>query len=160
MILQAVIDGGMPVICAMSIANVEATVEYILSTAPDRVWLTCGGFYGAATLEDSVAAGLAIELLIERGYATEDQLDDEARSMLMQGRYFTSVEGILLKEELVQKLNLAQVGQLLIGVGRKDDIRAAITGEGIEEVVRDAMIATVLRVVPGHGPLLAPVGGM
>lgn len=155
-ILQAVVDGGMPTVCAMTIANIEATVDYVLSTGADRFWFTCGGFYGAATIEDSVAAGIAIDLLIERGFATENDLDDEAQSMLVLGRYFSGSRGVL-GDLLVDKLTRSQVGLLLIDVGRAADIAAAVTGEGIDSRVRTAMANTVMRVESDQGPMLVPV---
>ena len=154
-ILQSVIDGGVPTIFAMALANVDVTVDRILALDPERVWFTCGAFYGGQTLEDGVIAGLAIDGLIRAGYADENALDDEAFSMLCSARLFQE-DGVLDVEKLLARIEQLQVGSLLRNIGREADLPAAIALRGFDAGLLASMRSTVLRVDLETGPFLVP----
>lgn len=154
-ILQSVIGGQIPSVYAMALANVESTVDALVREEPARVWFTCGGFYGSQVLEDSVVAGLAIDRLLERGFATEQELDDEALSMLMLARLF-KVSGAFDPEVLLARIKVSNVGRLLSEIGRQDDLRAAITLEGFDNSLLENMRQLVLKVDSSIGPFVVP----
>ncbi len=118
-------------ISAMSFANIEATAADILQRKPDRVWIVCGGFYGGASLEDSVATGFLIKRLLDLGYATSSPVDDEAETMLIHARYFQQGR-TFLDQELLTRLLDGQVFKVLNKRGHGQDIEACINGRGLE----------------------------
>ena len=128
--LTALARAKMKSIHALCLANIDFTVQAVLRRRPDRIWFTCGGFYGSSSIEDIVASGLAIKRLIDAGFAAANDLDDEARQMLVLGELFSDGESIR-HETLTTELRGAQVGRLLTSIGHGDDIRASVCGIGM-----------------------------
>lgn len=118
-------------IFALSLANIEATAQALLAGGPDRIWLVGGGFYGGATIEDSVAAGILIKRLMQLGLATRKELDDEAETMRTHALYFQDGKEIL-EAELLTRLKSGQVSKLLTGLGHERDVIACINGTGMK----------------------------
>jgi 2-phosphosulfolactate phosphatase len=119
--------------------NIAATVESALSIGCTTFVIAAGGFYGSATLEDTVCAGRIVQCLIESGKVSHLDLDDEARIGV------ATAEAFVNDEHLVRVLKGAQVGRLLSEIGRGADVEAVITGKGIHPAIWDRMRSTVLR---------------
>lgn len=113
---------------AMSLANIEATAQALVNDKPTRIWLVGGGFYGGATIEDSVAAGFLINRLADLGYVNTKQLDDEAETMRIHASSFKQGKEIL-DSELLTRLKNGQVSKLLCGLGHDKDVIACINGK-------------------------------
>lgn len=131
-----------------SLANTEVTVDAILAGGFRRVFVICGGFYQNYTIEDTVAAGRIIGRLAQKTKGGFN-FDDEARVMKMvaEGYGFSD-------ERLISELLEGQVAKILERVGRLEDVRACITGEGIDTLWR-AMVCTAVTVkYHGSTPLL------
>ncbi|WP_174186443.1 2-phosphosulfolactate phosphatase [Nocardia barduliensis] len=153
--IQSMMHAGLKSAHVMCLANIESTVEAVLSYHPDRIWLSCGGFYGSGSMEDSIACGIAISDLIKRGFATEHEIDDDAQHMLMAARWYLR-EGCLATEELIAKLRNQQVGRLLTDIGHGGDIEAAVAGIGMQGRLWDDMAAVKLKLATNDHPFLVP----
>lgn len=138
---------------ALSFANIDATVRSVIAQHPERVWVTCGGFHGAASLEDSVAAGFAIKRLLDVGFAGTDEIDDEAEAMLILALHFSDDTG-LDEERLVERLGTKQVARLINPFGHINDVRACVRGEGLQHGMWDAMRNVSLVADTPNAPLL------
>ncbi len=143
--LGALASTGFASVHAVSFANIEATIQSIMNRAPERMWFTCGGFYGCASLEDSVAAGMAINLSIASGFADLDEIDDEAMAMLIQAQHFME-NGILQADRLQRVLANKQVARLIGAYEHAADIPACVSGIGLPDGLWLAMESTVLAV--------------
>jgi phosphosulfolactate phosphohydrolase-like enzyme len=153
--LASLISAHFQSIHALSFANIDATVRSVLAKRPERVWVTCGGFYGSSSLEDSVAAGLAIQGLIDAGFAGADDIDDEAEAMRIQAIHFRNNTQIDA-ERLVSTLDSKQVSRLITPFGHKQDIRACVRGDGLEHGLWNAMISVSLVASAQCNSLLVP----
>lgn len=119
-------------------SNYQAAVAAAVARCK-RFMIACGGFYRSGTLEDTVCAGRIIEWLMRLGAASLDSLDDEALIALATARAYSD------DEHLVRTLEGGQVGRLLSEIGRGEDIRAVVTGDGVHPLIRSRMASTVLR---------------
>jgi phosphosulfolactate phosphohydrolase-like enzyme len=146
-------SAGFASVHALSFANVDVTIGSILDRQPNRIWFTCGGFYGCASLEDSIAAGMAISLLIALGFADLDDIDDEATAMLIQAQHFTE-DGILRADLLQKVLAKKQVARLISAYGHAGDIPACVSGIGLADGLWLSMRSTVLAVEHTGVPFL------
>lgn len=116
-----------------SMRNLDLVAETITIRGYQRLVIASGGFYERLSLEDAVAGGRIIRLL---GFP-ETSMDDGALSMVaLADRYSND-------DELVDVLRNNRIGKALCHYGRKADIAAAITGEGIAPSMRAAMAGTV-----------------
>lgn len=123
-------------------ANIGSTCDAIVAQGYDRIVFVAGGFYGAATLEDTVVVGRMLQRLIDMGILSMHALDDEARMAVgLASAHANDVA-------LVETLKGAQVGRLLAQIGRADDVDAVVTGKGIDADVWRKMHATVLQYCP------------
>ncbi|TDD28370.1 hypothetical protein E1218_07570 [Kribbella turkmenica] len=138
---------------ALSMANIDATVDAVLQKSPRRIWLACGGFYGSSSLEDSVACGLATSRLIELGFTDENGLDDEALHMLLLSRSFECA-GKLDEVKLVSAMLKRQVPQLLDDIGRLEDVPACVSGNGMDAELWREMSRTTLALASQTEPYL------
>lgn len=143
---------------AMTFANVGATATAVLARAPSRIWLVCGGFYGCASLEDAVAAGLLIEQLVLRGYTRSEELDDEAEIMLVLARQYREGSGGFGMERLMQTLETKQVARLIGEFGHLSDVRACVVGDGLQPGLWDAMTPVSLAASDSAVPYLTTDG--
>ncbi|MDQ0466232.1 phosphosulfolactate phosphohydrolase-like enzyme [Caulobacter ginsengisoli] len=141
---------------ALSLANIETTVDAILRRKPDRIWFTCGGFYGSGSLEDNIASGIAINSLLSRGFTSPELLDDEAHQMLVLGRYY--LERQFFRADAVEiKLREAQVGRLMHDIGHQADIGAAVSGRGLRDPDLWSKMAEISLVAdPSDRPFVYP----
>lgn len=119
--------------------NIKATCAAILAKGYDQIVFVAGGFYGAATLEDTVAVGRMITHLIDLGTMSLRDLDDEARMSAAVADAYRN------DQHLVASLKDAQVGRLLGQIGRESDVDAVVTGKGIDASVWDKMQNVVLQ---------------
>lgn len=141
-------------IFALSLANIEATAQALLESNPNRIWIVGGGFYGGATIEDSVAAGFLTRRLIELRFVTnKEELDDEAETMRIHANYFQQGKEILDKE-LFNRLRNGQVSRLLTGLGNAKDVRACITGSGMEQTWMEMKTIALVCRDPKKGMLV------
>lgn len=142
-------------ISALSFANIAVTAADLVERNPERVWLVCGGFYGGSSVEDTVAAGFLIKRLVEIGYATEDQLDDEAQEMVVHAKYFQHGREFL-EQELLTRLQQGQVFKLLDKRGHGGDVETCINGNEIPDLW-DSMRQTALVCTDMDQRLLIPI---
>jgi phosphosulfolactate phosphohydrolase-like enzyme len=119
--------------------NIEAAIAVALKRGCDRYVVAAGGFYGSATLEDTVCAGRILKHLIAIAALSPDDLDDEARIALATADAFAD------DTKLLATLKESQVARLLREVGREDDVDAVINGMGVDEQIWVRMKSTVLR---------------
>jgi phosphosulfolactate phosphohydrolase-like enzyme len=132
-------------IYALSLANIEATAQALVGMNPARIWLVGGGFYGGATIEDSVAAGFLIKRLIELNFIKREELDDEAEAMRIHALYFHEGNEFLATE-LLTRLKIGQVARLLSKKGHEKDVVACINGKGMKQSWEDMKsVALVCR---------------
>lgn len=127
---QALSKAKFSSIFALSLANIEATANALIDAKPERIWIVGGGFYGGATIEDSVAAGFLIRALLNRGFASREDLDDEAETMRIHALHFQARDKIR-STELASRLRNGQVAKLLTGIGQGKDVNACISGAGM-----------------------------
>ncbi len=139
----------------MCMANITSTVEAVLACRPERIWLACGGFYGSGSMEDSVACGIAISRLIDCGFASEYEIDDDAQHMLMVARWYLYGDQIAANE-LIVKLRNQQVGRLLADIGHERDIDAAVAGTGMKGSLWGDMASVRLKLATNEYPFLVP----
>lgn len=139
---------------AMSMANLDKTIDQVLEGSPERIWLACGGFYGGMALEDTVAGGFAVMRILNAGFATEDELDDEALTMLMLARYYMETDYRLRGDLLTSRLQNLQVGSLLTKIGHASDIQASLEGTGMQTGLWEAMSRVTLSIPSPSVPLL------
>lgn len=119
--------------------NIKAAVDAALKEGCRLFVVAAGGFYGSATLEDTVCAGRIMQQLIASAAVSPNDLDDEARISLATADAFAD------DAELLATLKKAQVARLLKAVGREDDVDAVITGAGVDARIWERMRSTVLR---------------
>jgi 2-phosphosulfolactate phosphatase len=119
--------------------NIEAVVHAAIKAGCNRFVVVAGGFYGSATLEDTVCAGRILQCLIDAGAVLMDELDDEAKIAI------TTAEAFIDDAKLLATLKDCQVARLLREVGREEDVDAVITGAGIDPEIWGRMKSTVLR---------------
>jgi phosphosulfolactate phosphohydrolase-like enzyme len=119
--------------------NIEAAVSAALKNGCCLFVVAAGGFYGSATLEDTVCAGRILQHLIASAAISPNDLDDEARIALATAEAFAD------DMKLLATLKESQVARLLREVGREDDVDAVINGMGVDEQIWVRMRSTVLR---------------
>src|SRR5262249_22205687 len=78
--------GGLADMYVLSFANVDTLADRLRANCYDRLFIATGGFYDVITLEDMVVGG---DLLIQLGLR-DDQVDDEARTMMACARAISS----------------------------------------------------------------------
>jgi len=127
------------------LTNIGPTCDAIAALGLNRIVFVAGGFYGAATLEDTVVVGRMLHRLIDVGMLTTDCLDDEARMAVAVAKVYCD------DTQLVESLKASQVGRLLARIGRGDDVDAVVVGTGIAPQVWRNMHEIVLKYVPDTG---------
>lgn len=125
--------------------NIDATCQAIAESGIQNVIFIAGGFYGAATLEDTVCVGRGLRCLVELGVLSATLLDDEACMAIAAADAFTD------DKQLIRALKGAQVGRLLAGIGRETDVEAVVNGRGIASAIWQAMQSMVLAYRPEEG---------
>jgi phosphosulfolactate phosphohydrolase-like enzyme len=125
--------------------NIEATCRAIAADGIRNVVFIAGGFYGAATLEDTVCAGRGLKWLVDLQVLSPLLIDDEARMAIAAADAFD--DGQLMIATLLG----AQVGKLLARIGRAADVEAVVNGRGIDPAVWAGMRSTVLVYSPDEG---------
>lgn len=119
--------------------NIEAAVEAAIEDGCGVFAVAAGGFYGAATLEDTACAGRIFQELIDRDAISFGDLDDEAHIAV------ATANALADDRDLLAMLKRAQVARLLAEVGRESDVDAVINGSGIYPQIWARMHSTVLR---------------
>lgn len=133
--------------------NIHATCRAIAADGMRNVVFVAGGFYGAATLEDTVCAGRGLRDLIDQGVLSPSMIDDESRMAIAAADVFVD------DMQLINALQDAQVGRLLERIGRGADVEAVVNGCGIDQTIWASMQSTVLAYNPDDrvfAPCTAP----
>jgi phosphosulfolactate phosphohydrolase-like enzyme len=121
-----------------SFANIEKTALKAIRDGYTIIWFVCGGFYGSATIEDTVCAGRGIHALLDQRCISLVDLDDESRVALSAAEpYFGD------NQRLVRDMQQSQVGHLLCQIGRDADIYAVV-GQGFSTDLWERMSKTVV----------------
>jgi hypothetical protein len=102
-----------------------------------------------------VAGGFFVDRLIERGYADESDLDDDAGIMLSVARLFIRGSKIETAKLLARVLD-SSVGKLLCNIDRRSDVLACICHEGFSADQLSRMRRTLLVVDAGKFPMIRP----
>lgn len=139
--------GGHATIYVGAFANLRALAKKIRANHHDRIFVVTGGFYDSFSLEDMVFGGDLLELL----EIPLQEMDDEARMMV--------ASAILAHcpKERIALLQSNLIARCLDAFGMRDDIAAALTGDGIDPTLYSLM----QRIVPtvedfGGVPAIVP----
>jgi len=137
--LDAVENSGMGELFLAGLPNIALTALEAQRRGADVIWFVCGGFYESLTLEDMVCVGRGVQALLDSGFLSPDQLDDEARISLLAATCYAGNDIRLIKD-----LQGAQVGTLLQNIGKAADVAASLAGHGMFPGLWDRMSATIL----------------
>lgn len=113
--------GGYVEIFVASFANAEVIAKNISLLDFDRVLISCSGYYDNLSIEDNIVAGKIIQKL----NFSIDELDDEARVMLILFRAFNTK----IKQYNVLKSNW--ISRSLTAFQKENDVKTVLWGEGI-----------------------------
>lgn len=117
-----------------SFLNISSVAKYLLSLEGNIVIL-CAGTGGRFSLEDSLAAGLLLNLLLKG--RTDLSFDDLSLALLDLYHIY--------KDNIEQVLSFSENGKSLIAMGKEEDIRAAalIDTHFLVPIVREGIIKPV-----------------
>jgi phosphosulfolactate phosphohydrolase-like enzyme len=150
--LDAIITSSPCAVYMMCEPNIEVTMEELIVKNYKRIAFVGGGLYDSACIEDNYCCGKAIKYLVERGFLSLNQLNDEARIMLHSAEPYCDNQ-----ELLIQTIFDSYLGKLLCHIDRGEDIPASIRGDGVEVALWNQMRNTIMQIQWfGNTPLFVP----